>query len=146
MTDNPSGSPNGTESAQQALLVAKSLMAALTVSDVQKSLDWYRDALGFGVDQVYGPPGTMRAVSLKAGDVRILLNQDNGAKGLDRVKGEGFSLQITTGQDVDEIAARIRRHGTTLESDPADMPWGARAFRVCDPDGFRLTISTERPR
>jgi hypothetical protein len=30
--------------------------------------------------------------------VRILLNQDDGAKGFDRVKGEGFSLMFTTAQ------------------------------------------------
>jgi uncharacterized glyoxalase superfamily protein PhnB len=83
-------------------------------------------------------------VSLKAGLVRILLNQDDGARGSDRVKGEGFSLQITTGQSVDAIANRIKGAGGTLATEPADMPWGVRAFRVMDPDGFRLAFSSER--
>jgi uncharacterized glyoxalase superfamily protein PhnB len=28
-------------------------------------------------------------------------------------------------------------------SEPVDTPWGVRMFRVRDPDGFRLTISSE---
>ena len=34
--------------------------------------------------------------------------QDDGAKGLNRTKGEGISLQFTTVQSVDEIAKRIK--------------------------------------
>jgi uncharacterized glyoxalase superfamily protein PhnB len=119
-------------------------MASLTVNDVHTSLAWYRDVLGFTVDREYEREGKLRGVSLKAGDVRILLNQDDGARGLDRVKGEGFSLQITTAQSVDAIAARIRERGGALASEPADMPWGARVFRVTDPDGYKFAISTVR--
>jgi uncharacterized glyoxalase superfamily protein PhnB len=85
----------------------------------------------------------VRAVSLKAGAVQLLIGQDDGAKGLNRVKGEGFSLQITTAQSVDQIAARIKTLGGTLLSEPADTPWGTRMFRVRDPDGFTLVISSE---
>lgn len=131
--------------AQPESFRARALGASLTVKDLQQSLAWYQDAMGFTVDQKHEHEGRLMAVSLKAGAVRILLNQDDGAKGWDRVKGEGLSLQLTTAQDVDGIAARIREHGGTLDSEPADMPWGARAFRVRDPDGFRLVISTERP-
>jgi len=51
---------------------------------------------GFAVDGKHERAGKLVAVSLKAGAVRILVGQDDGAKGLHRVKGEGFSLQITT--------------------------------------------------
>jgi uncharacterized glyoxalase superfamily protein PhnB len=64
-------------------------------------------------------------------------------KGLDRAKGEGFSLQITTAQDVDALAARIKERGATLATEPADV-WGARVFRLQDPDGFRWVVSSER--
>ncbi len=40
------------------------------------------------------------------------------------------------------LAMRIKRAGGALESEPADTPWGARVFRLRDPDGFRLTISS----
>jgi uncharacterized glyoxalase superfamily protein PhnB len=119
-------------------------MASLTVKDLQKSLAWYRDVVGFTIDQKYERAGKLIAVALKAGRVRILIGQDDGAKGLDRAKGEGFSLQITTAQSVDGLAQRVRDKGGVLESEPADTPWGARMFRVVDPDGFKLTISSEK--
>jgi len=122
----------------------RALMASLTVNDLQKSLTWYKDVVGFVIDQKYERAGKLVAVALKAGRVRILIGQDDGAKGLDRVKGEGFSLQITTGQSVDELAQRVRDKGGHLDTEPADTPWGARMFRVRDPDGFKLTISSEK--
>lgn len=120
----------------------RALSASLTVKDLPKSLAWYHDVVGFAIDRRHEREGTLRAVSLSAGDVRILIGQDDGAKGWDRVKGEGFSLQITTDQNVDEMAKRIKQLGGTLELEPVDMPWGARVFRLRDPDGFKLTISS----
>jgi lactoylglutathione lyase len=128
--------------AQPESFRGRALAASLTVNDLQKSLAWYRDVIGFTVDQQYEREGKLMGVALKAGDVRILIGQDDGAKGWDRVKGEGFSLMITTVQDVDELAARIKERGGTLELEPADMPWGARVFRVQDPDGFKIAISS----
>ena len=119
----------------------RTLTASLTVKDLQKSLAWYRDVVGFTVDQNHEREGKLTAVSLKAGDVRLLIVQDDGARGWDRVKGEGFSLQIITDQNVDEIPKRIKDLSGTLDSQPADTPWGARVFRVRDPDGFKLVIS-----
>jgi uncharacterized glyoxalase superfamily protein PhnB len=128
---------------QSEPLHGSTLSASLTVNDLQSSLAWYRDVVGFAVDRTHEREGKLRAVSLRAGEVRILIGQDDGLKGGDRVKGEGFSLMITTSQSVDEIAKRIREAGGTLDSEPADMPWGARVFRLRDPDGFKIAISSE---
>lgn len=131
------------ERAHPETLRARSLDASLTVKDLQTSLAWYRDVLGFTVDREHARDGKLVAVSLKAGVARILIVQDDGAKGLDRVKGDGFSLQLTTAQNVDEIANRVKARGGTLDLEPTDM-FGARAFRLRDPDGFRFTISSPR--
>ena len=125
-------------------LTAQKLQASLTVNDLPTSLAWYRDVIGFAVNQEHVREGKLRAVSLKAGDVEILIGQDDGAKGFDRVKGAGFSLQLTTTQNIDGLADGIKTRGGTLASEPADMPWGARVFRVQDPDGFTLAISSPR--
>ena len=71
---------------------------------MQKSLVWYRDKIGFFVDEQIQRGGKLSAVALKAGDVRILINQDDGGTGWDRVKGAGFTLQFTTAQDIDALA------------------------------------------
>ena len=144
MSTNSSIPDGTTKLAAPEPFLARTLAASLTVRDLQKSLAWYEDVVGFTVDRRHERDGKLIAVSLKAGDVRLLIGQDDGAKGWDRVKGEGFSLQITTDQNVDEIANRIKAFGGTLEAEPADMPWGARVFRLRDPDGFRFAISSGR--
>ena len=141
-TDSPV-SADPTESAQPEPFSAGTLAASLTVNDLQRSLAWYRDVVGFTVDREHEREGRLRAVSLRAGAVRILIGQDDGARGMERVKGEGFSMLLTTAQDIDELAAGITARGGTLESEPADMPWGPRMFRLRDPDGFRFTISSD---
>ena len=132
-----------TERSQPESFRARELAASLTVNDLEKSLAFYTDILGFTIDRKHEREGILMAVSLKAGVVRLLINRDNGAKGFDRVKGEGFSLMLTTGQNVDELAAGIKGRGGTLLSEPADGP-GGRAFRLVDPDGFRLVIAADR--
>jgi predicted enzyme related to lactoylglutathione lyase len=122
----------------------RELSASLTVKDIRNSLAWYRDVVGFTVRKEFERDGVLRAVSLKAGAVAILITQDDGAKGLDRVKGDGFSLRITTAQNIDEVADRIKQRGGVLDSEPADA-MGMRVFRLHDPDGFRFVISSEPP-
>jgi uncharacterized glyoxalase superfamily protein PhnB len=140
------GTRGGTTSAQPESLRVSALSASLTVNDLQKSLAWYRDVVGFTVDQQFEREGKLMAVALKAGAGGIVLGQDDGAKGWDRAKGEGFSLQVTTTQNIDELAKQIKARGGTLELEPTDMHWGARVFRLKDPDGFKLAISSERTR
>jgi uncharacterized glyoxalase superfamily protein PhnB len=126
-------------------LRALELSAALTVSDLDQSAAWYCDVVGFTVDQRHEREGKLIAVSLRSGDVRLLLTQDNGARGAERVKGEGFSLQLTTHDDIDAIAQRVRESSGALDTEPTDTPWGQRMFRFRDPDGFRFTVTSPRP-
>ena len=129
------------ESGNAGSFQATALSLSMTVKDLQKSVSWYTDVLGMSVDRRIERDGQLRAVAVRAGDARILLNQDDGAKGWDRSKGEGISMMFSTKQDIDEIAAWIKAAGGTLETEPDNMPWGVRAFRVRDPDGFRWSIS-----
>ena len=123
--------------------VATKLGASLTVASLQQSVAWYRDVIGFTVAREYSPRGTLVAVALSAGPVEILLTQDNGAQGGERVKGQGFSLQFTTTQDIDQLGAGIVERGGVLDDPPFDAA-GARAFRLRDPDGFKLVFSSPR--
>ena len=79
-------------------LLAQSLEASLTVADVRRSLAWYRDVLRFSIDREFERGGRLLAVSLRAGSIRILLTQDDGARGVDRVKGEGATRRLTNAE------------------------------------------------
>jgi uncharacterized glyoxalase superfamily protein PhnB len=143
MSSNPAPKPGDNRRSDPESFRARGLTVSMTMKDLEKSVTWYRDAVGFTVDREIVRDGKLRAVAIKAGAVRILLNQDDGAKGWDRMKGQGISIMFTTAQSVDAIAQRIKKLGGTLVTEPADMPWGPRMFRVHDPDGFLLAIATE---
>ncbi|MFI5180062.1 MAG: VOC family protein [Thermoanaerobaculia bacterium] len=116
---------------------------SFTVNDLGKSLAWYRDVLGFEVEERFEREGTLVGVGLRAGDVFLMLGQDDWKKGRDRKKGEAFRLYFMTTGDVDAIAKRIRAAGGTLDKEPQDQSWGMRDFSLTDPDGFKLTIAVE---
>lgn len=116
---------------------------SLTVSDLEASIVWYRDKLGFHVEEAHQGDGKVVAYTLIAGAQRFFISQDDWKKGRDRVKGVGFRLFLETVQDVDIVAAAIKQRGGTLSTEPADQPWGGRAFDVIDPDGYRFTITSE---
>jgi YD repeat-containing protein len=125
-------------------LDATTLGCSLTCKDVTASMHWYRDVLGFTVQQTYDRDGKPGGAVMTAGQARIILNQDDGKLGWDRSKGQGcyFQINVATPADVDAAAARITAAGGELLSEPADRPWGARMFQFRDPDGFKLGVST----
>lgn len=127
-----------------AVLNATTLGCSLTCKNLEASIRWYREVLGFSVDQTFEVDGKLGGAIISAGDIRIVLNQDDGKLGWDRIKGQGFYLQlnVATGADVDAAAARIKAAGGTLLDEPADRPWGARMFQFRDLDGFKLGVST----
>lgn len=125
-------------------LKARSLMASLTATDIQKSLDFYT-ALGFEITDRFEHDGTFVGGMLKAGDIEIGLTQDDGKKGADRIKGVGMRLYIETADDIDALASRVRAAGATLTRDPYDTEWGTRAIDTKDPSGFLITISSPEP-
>ncbi len=120
----------------------RAVMPSLVANDIHRSLAWYRDIVGFVVEEEWAQNGRLQGATLKAGTVELLISQDDFAKGRDRSKGEGFRLYCTTAQDVDRLAADIKTRGGVLETDPATQPWGARDFSLVDPDGFKVSISS----
>lgn len=117
---------------------------SFTVDDIERSLVWYRDVMGFAVGKRWEEKGELLGVELGAGRVVFMISQDDWNKGRHRVKGAGFRIFCETDQDVDRLAEGIKARGGSLEHEPRDEEWGARAFSVRDPDGFRITISKDR--
>jgi uncharacterized glyoxalase superfamily protein PhnB len=127
--------------AQETLQIS-SIVPSFTVDDLQKSINFY-EGLGFVIDEKWEEDGTLLGVMLRAGKNRIGLSQDDWKKGRDRKKGIGMRTFIATTQRVDEVAARAKQAGITLDSEPYDTEWKSRAFEVTDPSGFKLTISND---
>lgn len=131
------------ERRQPESLRLRSLAATFTVNDLAKSVAWYRDVLGFTPADRWEHEGKLYGVQMRAGICDVTLNQDDFAKGRDRRKGEGFRLWVSTVQDIEAIAARARASGATLDFEPRRTGWGAFAFAITDPDGFKITFIQE---
>jgi len=121
---------------QPETLRLRSVSLSLTATDLQRSIAFYRDVLGFMMGDEWRD-------ELHAGAVTFMLSQDDFAKGRDRVKGVGTRFYCGTAQDIDRLASQIRERGGVLDQEPKMMSWGSRVFMISDPDGFKLTFVQE---
>lgn len=124
-------------------LELQSITPFLTANDLQASVAWYRDVLGFIVAEEYKRDDKVMGVRIQAGSVQLMLGQDDFAKGRDRMKGAALRFYFQTNQDIDALAAAIRERGGKLTQEPTDQPWGRRDFAVVDPDGFNISIASD---
>ncbi len=112
----------------------------LTANDLEQSLEFYTEGLGFVVGQRWLHEGKLVGAFVTAGLCELGIGQDDWAKGRRRKKGEGVRIWCETAQDIDAIAARVRAYGGKITAEPANHSWGVRAFSVDDPDGYHLTF------
>jgi catechol 2,3-dioxygenase-like lactoylglutathione lyase family enzyme len=112
-----------------------------TVADLERSVRFYTDVLGFIVGERYqGSDGALQGVMLKAGVSELGLSQDDWMKGRDRQRGVAVRIWCTTVQDIDALAKRIKARGHALAQEPTDESFGGRSLALDDPDGFHLSI------
>lgn len=138
--DSKAGARAHVKRQEPASLRLRSVTPSYTVSDLDRSMAWYRDGLGFLVSDRWEEDGRLLGVMLKAGACLIGLAQDDFSKGRDRLKGVGFRIWCDTAQDVDAIAVRLRAFGGSIVEEPGDR-WDTYSFTAEDPDGFRITIT-----
>src|SRR2546428_12781305 len=124
---------------QPESLRLRSLAVSLTVNDLERSVAWYRDVLGFTSGERWEEKGQLRGVQVKAGSCDIMLGQEDFAKGRDRRKGEGFRVWVETTQDINAIAGLGNSQGGPLDREPAHTPWGAWRLGAAGLDGCHVT-------
>jgi lactoylglutathione lyase len=106
----------------------------LYVTDVERSLGFYRDLLGFTVAYEWRDEDVLGFVSLALGDGRSV--------GLARRApdaGERFELCLLV-DDADAACAELRAKGVPIRREPQDQPWGERMFYAEDPDGNAIHV------
>lgn len=118
----------------------RALTPSLTVDDLERSLRFYVDGLGFTVHERWEEEGKLLGLMLVAGFCHLGLSQDDWAKGRERQKGVGFRMWAETAQDLDALAERMSEHGIDHEG-PKTESWGARTLSVTDPDGYKITFT-----
>lgn len=125
---------------QPETLRLRTITPALTVSDLDASLSWYCDTVGFVVVQKWEEDGKIAGAVIEAGRIRLFLVQND--KKPVAPTPQTLQFYCISAQDIDGLAATIELRGGVFDKPPADQPWGARSFDLLDPDGIRLTISS----
>lgn len=102
------------------------------VSDIQRSLHFYTEVLGFEKQWDWGDPVDFACVAF--GEVELFLCQEGQGH-----PGTWLYLFI---DEVETYASWIRDRGVEILAGPQDEPWGMREMVVKDPDGHVLRIGT----
>ena len=116
-----------------------SLRAAATVfvvQDVLRSVEHYRDALGFRAEFTHGAPPLYAGVERDG--VLIHLQAASDTK---RQPGHGVVYIFVTG--LDGLYQELKSRGARTLQEPTDYPYGMRDFDITDLDGNRLCFGME---
>ncbi len=115
------------------------IMPILSVKDIEASIAFYRDMLGFNHDfTMPGPDGTPTFAGVSLGKAAFGLDlQPQSAKG-----GEGviFMVYVADDADLDAYYAQVQARGVKIEQEIKDEYWGDRVFGVRDNSGYYLNI------
>jgi len=121
----------------------------LFVQDLDASIRFYEDALGFVLERREMQYASLRRgdAVLGLGDVAALPETGEGPgftqQRLASTVGRGAGVEIVLEvPDVDAAWAAVQRVGHTVAEPPGERPWGLRDFRVTDPDGYYVRVTT----
>ena len=111
----------------------------LLVADLERSLTFWRDQLGFEAE-VYGDPPDFAAV--RRDDAAILLaltDQPDGIVPNWKIQQNIWNVYIRV-DDADAIYAEVLEGGAKIDYTIYDAPHGFREFGVQDPDGHDIAF------
>jgi catechol 2,3-dioxygenase-like lactoylglutathione lyase family enzyme len=120
------------------------MFATLLARDLQATVSWYTDGLGFiNLFTMPGPDGAPVLVHLRRWQFQDLLIRP--ARGpVTPFDGCQLSFAAVYGE-LDALAERARAHGAGRVDGPADTPWNTRDLTAADPDGQVVVFTAARP-
>lgn len=110
----------------------------LIVADMDESIAFYQDVLGFTVDNTYAPAppgapvGCITLMKSKEGDAMVELIKDH-------VNEPGFYSISMEVEDMDAAMAELTDKGAKILNGPVPISVGSCAF-IEDPNGVRICI------
>ncbi|MBP2651030.1 MAG: aldoketomutase [Firmicutes bacterium] len=126
-----------------------SLIPELSVSDIDNSISFYVDILGFNIEYQREEVGF---AFLVLGNVQIMIEKNNDTWTTGKLSypyGRGINLQIEV-DDISLLLGRLKNEKYPIFVEPEDHwyrinneYYGVREFLVLDPDGYLLRFSQE---
>jgi len=112
---------------------ALTIASVIHVKDLNQSLPYYTDILGFSTDFRYG-----EYIGLRYGDILLHLSSslNPGHK-----KEPGSGHVCIDCEEIDTYYEDLRSKGATISAPIDNRPYGLRDFAVDDPDGNTLVFA-----
>lgn len=113
----------------------------LIVSDLNRSIAFYRDMLGFREPAVWGEPPSFGMLHRDGFDLMLTLTAN-----AERVRPNGaigvwdFYIKV---EDADLEAEALRAAGVVLAREPEETEYGMTEIEVVDPDGYRICFGSD---
>lgn len=120
------------------------LRIEIFVRDVPRAVAFYRDVLGFVAGH-----GSAGYVPMTRGGAHIGIGASADLPGRHYFRPDVSSSRLGIGaeivievDDVDAAYRRVAESGHPVLTALRERPWGARDFRIADPDGYYLRITS----
>jgi len=121
--------------------LATQLIPSLGVSDIDRSVGFYRQFFGFRIVDSYEVEGHMAWCWMRVGNANLMLQQLSADQQitLNPAIGQSWVLYIRP-DDLGKLHACLTESGFPV-SEIAQTSYGATEFFVSDPDGYELWVS-----
>jgi catechol 2,3-dioxygenase-like lactoylglutathione lyase family enzyme len=115
------------------------------VSDVDRTIAFYRDKLGFEARFQEPKRNPFFAIIGRDG-AQILVKSDKDVSPLPNPRRHPSMRwdAYVRAPDPDALAAEFAAHGATFSAPLEDTHDGLRGFEICDPDGYKLFFGRSR--
>ena len=120
--------------------IVRQLKPLLAVSDIQRSVEFYRDRLGFNLTGQAENEGKIFWCSMERGGSAIMLQQAEDEDGPAEGRGRGVSFYFIC-DDADTMYAELTARGLQL-SPPTVAYYGMKQVVVPEPDGYYLCFES----
>jgi uncharacterized glyoxalase superfamily protein PhnB len=128
---------------------ARVTSAFLYVKSVEKSIEFYSEALGAVLSQKHAddPKGPLTLAIVRMGDFSLMLHvvDETDADLKDNRWGVGLHLQMrVSSADVAYDKACDAGYHARVSDGPIDQEWGWREFAIKDPDGYIWSVYEDK--
>ena len=112
--------------------MVKRIVVNINTREIAAAARFYQDILGLEVVMDHGWIATYGAAGQKM-DVQISFASEGGSE----TATPDLSIEV---EDVDEVLAKVKAAGFTIEYGPVNEDWGVRRFYTRDPFGKLINI------